>query len=622
MYFLRISLLFISLLFTTYLEASEVERLLNNYTHKNDLSQKTIDENKGHLVLYTRERLEKMHAKTLKDVFKTTPVIYYHENRYALPDPLSGSSFNPYLSNFIRLYIDGVEVTQGWLGSGLVLYGDMNIDFVDHIEFYYAVPSFESAVEPAYLTLFIYSKNPKQDSGGKLSLIQGNRGYNGQSVSYGEQKEGYAYMVNLSHTDAKRKKINNGTNRPLSRDFERTQLFSYVKTENQIAHLQVMKKNTDSLAGFSLDATPLVSQINYLNVHMDYGIHFYEHWRAQFAYDWLKSDLNQEDDYPLIFNTPLSQNSIVSTTKNSTYSVELSYKNTLGEHRITSGIKGRWKSLDSITLDGLGKVPIGFTEENIFSLFLQDQYALSQAELLTFGAEYSKVYRNDSVNDDTLLQLRLGYIFTSEAWSYKTYLYRTMFTLDPLSRQTSIQNLNFVPNQVTRGITQEVSYTEENYKARLMLLLMQDQDGFVQNTGSGKTQYFFTIFNYDYDFDMDNKINLQLYYARYKDIFNLDKLEDFSGYLSSSNSYEKFDFYNAIVWHQNSIDNINYFDVTSSVSWDVSENLTFTLKGQNILDKAKATGLFRISPTTGSMLKPLSVSPIDQRVTFEVEYTF
>ena len=151
---------------------------------------------------------------------------------------------------------------------------------------------------------------------------------------------------------------------------------------------------------------------------------------------------------------------------------------------------------------------------------------------------------------------------------------------------------------------------------------MKDEDGLVQNMDSGKTQYFFTVFNYNYDFDMDNKLNLQLYYARYKDIFNLDKLEDFSGYLSFMDSYKKFDFYNAVVWHQNSIDDINYFDVTSSVSWNASENLTFTLKGQNLLDKAKATSLFRVSPTTGNLLKPLSISPVDQRVTLEVEYTF
>ena len=615
----KVMLLILWLYYTQTLSAVDVDTLLSNYTHKNDLSQKTIDENKGHLVLFTREKLEKMHAKTLKDVFKTTPVIYYHENRYGLTDPLSGGLFEPYRSNFIRLYVDGVEITQGWLGSGVVLYGDMNIDFVDHIEFYYMIPSFDTSVEPAYMTIFIYSKNPKRDNGGKISLIEGNRAYNTQNISYGEEKEEYAYMMNLSHTDAKRSKVDNGTSHLLSRDFERTQLFSYVKGENQIAHLQIMKKNTNSLAGLSLDATPLISQLNYLNVHMDYGVNFNEHWHAQFAYDWLQTDMLQEDDFPLIIT---KQNSLDARTKNSTYSAELTYKNTLGEHHITSGIKGRWKKLDSVSFKSRENVPIAFAKENIFSLFFQDQYALSQSELVTLGLEYNRFYRDGSINNDTLLQLRLGYIFTSETWSYKAYLYRTMFSIDPFSRLLSTQKSTIVPNQVTRGITQELSYTEDNYRTRLMVLFMKDQDGLVQNMGSGKTQYFFTIFNYDYDFDMDNKVNVQLYYAQYKDIFDLDKLEDFSGYVSFSNSYENFDFYNAVVWHQNSIDNIHYFDVTSSVSWNASENLTFTLKGQNLLDKAKETGLFRISPTTGNFLKPLSISPIDQRVTFEVEYTF
>ena len=166
------SLVFLCLLSSSMLYAENVDSILQEYNQKNDLSQKTIDENKGHLILFTREKLEKMHAKTLKDVFKTTPMIYYHENRYALPDPLTSGAFEPYRSNFIRLYVDGVEITQGWMGSGLMLYGDVNIDFVDHIEFYYMTPSFETTVEPAYLTVFLYSKDPKRDPGGKLDLVQ------------------------------------------------------------------------------------------------------------------------------------------------------------------------------------------------------------------------------------------------------------------------------------------------------------------------------------------------------------------------------------------------------------------------------------------------------------------
>ncbi|MFT7823164.1 MAG: hypothetical protein ABXS92_00255 [Sulfurimonas sp.] len=153
--------------------------------------------------------------------------------------------------------------------------------------------------------------------------------------------------------------------------------------------------------------------------------------------------------------------------------------------------------------------------------------------------------------------------------------------------------------------------------------MMKDEDGLLQNTkGAGDTEYFFTVFNYDYKLDLNNEINVQLYYAHYKDIFNLDRLEDISGYLSFTNSYGNVDFYNGVVWHQNSLDWKNYFDLTSSISWKVNEHLTVTLKGQNLLDKAKKTDLYRVDPVTYTPMEPLKITPIDQRVILELEYLF
>ena len=624
------SLVFLFLLSSGMAYAENVDSILQEYNQKNALSQKTIDENKGHLVLFSREKLERMHAKTLKDVFKTAPIMYYHENRYALPDPLTSGAFEPYRSNFIRLYVDGVEITQGWMGSGLMLYGDVNIDFVDHIEFYYMTPSFETSVEPAYLTVFLYSKDPKRDNGGKLDLVQGNRGYNSQSISYGQQTEDLSYMVNFSHTNAKRENIDNGTSTPLSRDFERTQLFSYVKTEDQIFHLQVMKKNTDSLAGMSWDATPLVSQIDYLNVHMDYGIDLGEYWRAQFAYDWLKTDMAQEDELPLLWSDALGANIFNGEYKNSTYTAELTYKETIGNNRITAGVKGRYKKLDSFIKEGQDALTSPFTTEKIASIFFQDQYALSDQQLLTLGISYNDISRNGGIEDDSLLQLRLGYIYTSDHWSYKTYLYRSQFALEPLVRYLDLSNYQDAAPQTTVGITQELAYSKEKQRIRLFLHMMEDEDSLFQDRASGlgnNTKYFTTIFNYDYNFNVDNKMNLMLYYAHYRDIFNLDKLEDISGYLSFTNSIKNVDFYNGVVWHRNSLDWKNYFDLTSSVSWNIDEDLTVTLKGENLLDKAKETNLHRIDITKrpgdpAMFMSPLHISPIDQRITLELEYTF
>jgi len=620
------SLFFLWLFFSSIVYAGSVESILQEYNQKNALSQKTIDENKGHLVLFTRDKLEKMHAKTLKDVFKTTPMIYYHENRYALPDPLSSGAFEAYRSNFVRLYVDGVEITQGWMGSGLMLYGDVNIDFVDHIEFYYMTPSFETATEPAYLTIFLYSKDPKRDPGGKLDLSVGSRGYNSQSISYGEQKDDYSYMINLSHTDDNRETVSNGTPTPLSRDFERTQLFSYLKTEDQIFHLQVMKKNTDSLAGMSWDATPLESRIDYLNVHLDYGIELSEHWRAQFAYDWLKTDMAQADEFPLAWSDALGSNTFYGEYKNSTYTAELTYKETIEDHRLTAGLKGRFKKLDSFENNGKDALITPFTEEGVGSLFFQDQYSLSDQELLTFGISYNHITRNGGVEDDSLLQLRLGYLYTSENWSYKAYLFRNQFALEPLVRYLDLSSYQNIDAQTTIGITQELSYADKKQRIRLILQAMQDEDSLIQDRAKmlgDDTKYFTSVFNYDYNFNADNQMNLQLYYAHYKDIFNLDKLEDISGYLSFMNSYEDIDFYNGVVWHRNSVNWVNYFDLTSSISWNVSEDLTLTLKGENLLNKAKKTSQATVNwATYPPEVGAIEISPIDQRVIFELEYLF
>lgn len=619
------TLLYLAIFWVNVSYADTVEENLQEYNRKNLLSQKTIDENKGHLVLFTREKLEKMHAKTLKDVFKTTPAIYYNENRYALPDPLTGGLFDPYNSNFIRLYIDGVEITQGWMGSGIMLYGDVNIDFVDHIEFYYMTPSYETSVEPAYLTVFLYSKDPQRDSGGKLNLVQGNRGYNAQTLSYGQKTDNLTYMVNVSHTHAKRETINNGTSKPLSRDFQRTQLFSYVKTREQTFHLQVMKKNTDGLAGVSLDATPLESQINYLNIHMDYGIKLSENWQAQFTYEWLNVDMLQVDDNPLGWPDALGAEHFDGTYKNSTYTAELTYKETIGDHRFAAGVKGRYKILDSFEEGGKDALVTPFTSEKIVSLFFQDQYALQMNQLLTFAASYNAISRNRGAVDDSLLQLRLGYLYSSEFWSYKTYLFSTQFGLEPFLRYLDLPKYKDVKAQTTVGMTHEISYTDKKQYVRLFLHLMQDEESLLQyktNASNGNTKYLTTIFNYDYTFNKNNELNIQFYYAQYQDIFDLDKLEDISGYFSWMNTYEDLDFYNGLVWHKNSLDWKNYFDWTSTVTWNLNQALTLTLKGENLLGKAKETMLPRLDFATGNLLSPLSISPIDQRITIELEYIF
>ena len=600
----------------------DIEKLLSDFNQKNDLSQKTIDQNKGHLLLYTRDTLERMHAKTLKDVLKVIPIIPYSENRYGLTDPLAPGGIPPYSSNLIRLYIDDVEITQGWMGSGLIQYGDINIDFVDHIELYAIPPSFDTSIEPAYMTIFIYSKVPERDTGGKLSLIQSSRGSKTQTIGYGDKVNGESFMINLSHTKENRENVPNGTDRPLSRDFDRTQIFAYVKNENQMFHLQLIHKKSDTLAGLSYDATPLLSKMDNINMHLDYTLKFSEHWKAQFAYDYLKTDLWQEDNIPLLVAGGLFNNTLNTVTKNSTYSAGLTYKNVLGKHHVAMGTKGRVKSLDSLYVQKVGSFPSVFNKESILSVFMQDQYELSENELITLGLKYSYVTRNATYEDDNLFQLRLGYLYANDTWSYKTYLFRNMFTIDPFSRYFSLTPEQEIKPQTTVGFTQELAYHSKNNEIRLMTFLLKEKNNLLDVNRIDDTKSFVSVLNDDYTLDTNNKVTVQFAYVHYFDISNIGDVNGYNAYMMLSNAYDEVSIYNGLVWNYDSYASTNHFDWTSSISWDMSEDLTFTLKGENLLNKAQTYNIFRINPLDGTFMTPLTLSSFDQRVSIEMEYRF
>jgi iron complex outermembrane receptor protein len=606
---------------------SEIDDIMSEYNQKNRFSSKTIDENKGNLVLYTREDIERMHATRLRDIFKTIPIVYYHENRYALPDPFTSGMFEPYRSSFIRIYIDGVEVTQGWAGSGVVIYGDINIDFVDHIEFYYTTPSYESSSESAYVTIFMYSKDPVSDGDATIKLTQGSRGYNEQSVSVGDKIGDVSYMINLAHTDAKREKIDNGTSAPLSRDFEENQLFAYIKDDREFFHLQIIDKKTDSFAGASWDATPLESSMDYLNVHLDYGIDINQHFKFVLAYDWFKTNFDHEDDYPLMSAIAMGAKTLHGYSINDTFTAELTYKQTFDNHHILAGIKDRYKHLQSVKLDGNSAIEPDFDLEHIISLFVQDQYILDDHNLLSASISYNYINRNGGVSDDDLYHFRLGYIYNNNQDTFKVYLFRTQFAVEPMMRSFNFSNYYDIEPQTSYGISAEYHYQELYKQIRVGAIYMQDKDSLLKlglSDNSKDTRYFISYIDGEYQFDTDNKIAFRIYNSHYKNIYNYDSLDDISVYLSFFNRFGKFDFYNGFVYHKNSLDWKSYIDWTSTISMDINENLTITLKGDNILDRAKETNIFRFDPskTPEIMMEPLHVSPIDRMFSINVEYRF
>ena len=92
--------------------------------------------------------------------------------------------------------------------------------------------------------------------------------------------------------------------------------------------------------------------------------------------------------------------------------------------------------------------------------------------------------------------------------------------------------------------------------------------------------------------------------------------------LRNFNRYKKFDFFNEIIYYRDDIRKKNYCDYTLGITYHKSDDLGISLKGTNILNKAKESQYFALNPDTFQQDTPLSISPIDQSIILSLEYTF
>ena len=251
-------------------ETASIDALLDAFVHKSDLSNKTRIETAGNVITFTREELDTMQVRNLKDVLKSLPMLNYNENRWGITDPGYIRQTLPFNSNAIRVYIDNQEVTTASYGSGLFIIGDIDTGFVDHIEVYTLNPSFEYSTEPAKYLIKLYSKTAKRDKGTELELSFGSHNSNHESIQHADIKEDLSYYFYASRFDDRRKKYETSDAHKLSRDQERYHLFSTLSTNNQHLNFQAIKNDKDMNMGLSSDGSMEISNAEIDYLHLGY----------------------------------------------------------------------------------------------------------------------------------------------------------------------------------------------------------------------------------------------------------------------------------------------------------------------------------------------------------------
>lgn len=619
--------LFLILLTFTCLWADSLDTLLTEYSQKDDLSEKTKIENSGHLLIYTRHDLDKMQAKSLKDVLKSISAFTYEDSRYNLPDIYNAEQL-PFKSNSIRVYIDNQELTTALYGSGLSIFGDISLGFVNHVEVYLGTPSYKFSTESAFLIVKLYSKTAQRDMGGVASTVIGDDKYSQTYFNYVNKLDDTEYQVFTNFNDNRQDKINHkGTE--LSKDKKVGHLFAKVQKDTLKLNVQVLKNENDAFINRSLDATPLDSYMKeeYFNINLEKT--FYDN-TLQFYLDHtlINSEYSFVDDNN--FSPFFAGKDYESKLQENVTTFKMVHENDYGQHHIFTGIDFRnkaWK-FKALSLDNVPLPQSGFDNQQVVSVYFQDEYWLTDNSIFTFGAKYSDVKNNGGINSDNGKNIRIGHILTTDRFTFKTYLNDASMMIEPYLITSNYGNKSLEKEQI-KLISHETSYETESNKASIMFGYSHIDDAIMYNYSTGKVFNVPTTIRYKYivlrdEFQILNlKNHISFFMSQRRDVPVVDVLDYRGGTLRTLYTLNEFDLFSEFVYRKNDESSTSFYDLSLGIKKEIYKDLLLSFKGENILNKAYATNFNILSdPTDITSNTTISSEHTPKRFLIGLEYRF
>ena len=611
-----------------------IDQLLTDIKVKTDLSEKTKLANNGISTIYTRDDIDRMQVRSLKDILKLIYPYNYTENRFGISDPLAFPSMQPFNSSIFRVFIDNQEITTSLYGSGLFILGDIDIDFIDHVEIYTQGTSYEFSSEPTFFMIRLYSKKASKDAGSKIKLDTTNYGGSKVVLYNSDELDNFSYFTYLSHNIDKRKKYDShGTD--LSRDKDVTHLFTSLYDDKQNLIFELVKQKKDAFINYSPDATPTASDMDINSIHIGYDTKR-NNFTFNINYDYLETKSHFLDDTKWIHDN-INQNihyQIDTKSISDVISLELKYDYITPKNKLIVGAKYRYKAFEykKLIIDDTNLPRSGNTNQRVANIFLENQYSLKDNSILTFGIQGSSIRNNSSIQQDDLLMYRVGHTYTNENFTVKTVGVHMETTLDPFL----VNSYNFYITEGKKGpqkadsISQNIIYQKNANKYEIVYGLMKIKNYLSPEPSSGLLENQTKIlkmkgvnFKWTYEYNQYDKLYFNAGYNLIENIVNIDNLKKYTLAVRNINTYKKFDIFNEVFYYKdNYISKNNSFNYSAGVKYHHTKNLTFSIKGENLLDKAKGMKYPRLNLTTFKPDKSLYISPIDRTIIISMEYLF
>jgi len=486
----------------------------------------------------------------------------------------------------------------------------------------------------------LYSKSIDKDEGSKVEVNIGSFGDIKTSGHHSDNlNDDWSYFSYISLEDKKREKHYSHGGDEISRDNKVAHLYSSLKNENHTFVLDAIRSSRDAFIGTSMDASAIDTTLDIENIHLGYDGTF-NNFSVLLNYAYLSTDSQFEDDVTPINSAPMNGMFPIFSrqveTKSSIYTAELKHKLQLQNNRLVTGIKYRYKkySINDYYINDIYLPHIGNDSQAITTLFVEDQYSFLNNLILTAGVQYININNKDATfnEQDNFLNYRLGLTYINNNWVLKTIASRTESYLEPYLVDSVLIASGEIDNHISNNIYQNIIYQHKENKYELVFGFKKEENKLITSTrqlsqlepSSADIKLYETQFRYERDYNDYDKLFIDLSYKKVTNIPVGDKSKHnyYKALLKSINTYNKFDIFNEVIYDRNNIVQENFFNYNAGVIYNYTQDLTFSLKGENILGKANESSYLMLDNTTLQKEDNLNISPFDQKLTLSMEYLF
>lgn len=589
-------------IFHSLLFSNDIDNLLQQYNTTSEKSLQTIDEKLGHVFIYSQKDIQLMQYNKLNDVLKELPLINFNKNRFGVLT-VSPSATKAAVSGFLRIFINDHEVSSIYTQSASTSWGDLPLDFIDHIEIYYGESSFSNGTETGIYFIRLYTKKGMKENGTELNLKGTSKGSSAQSLTNSKAYEnGWSHLVFFSNeknnesTKYKENKLNN--------DATRKYLFLNLNNETTDINMAYNDLTKDNYTGLAYDSVPDDGEIIRKDFYVDVRKYFLNDnsLKLNLSLDvnnMKNEEVNQEGMDLLYFSNSKELDSDLKLTK---LKADITKSYEYGKNNFITGLSASKKRFDkqnvknvkfSNQVDNLNQYA-DFDEEQIISFMLEYDYKLFDNLILIGNAKVDKYKRTGFLDDITESLYRVGAIYTPyENFGLKTFYTKTYLPPAFYNIDYAFTNRN-LDVQEYKYFTIEGVYTTEKQKFRITHHNVQIDDFLYYHPKYGfmnisdrtiKTEGF--LYSYDYQLSDSDKLSLNYFATKISEnVSNSNK----GANIKYMGEYDKFEYFTSLIYRNAyTYSDLNVdasYNISLGTSYNINKNLKISLKGENLLDSS------------------------------------